>query len=264
MGRQGLYADPVVYDILYWSGTAGEVGAFIELEMQFAPGKILKDSLWFEPACGTGRYLRDLQKRKKRVAGFDLHEGQLDYARGRLDVPPGALFQADMADFSAAAHKAGLEPDSVDFAFNPVNSIRHLDSDQAMLKHFEQMADFMKPGAVYLVGLSLTDYENLMPEEDLWRTGRGHLKVSQLVNYLPPEPGTSKGRVEQVISHLTVEGPNRTEHFDDTYDLRTYDTKQWRDLIGKSRLDHVGSFDAFARPLDGRVLAYQLEVLRKP
>ena len=83
MGRQGLYANPVVYDILYTSGTAGEIGAFIELEMQFAPGRILKGSLWFEPACGTGRYLRDLQKREKRIAGFDLDEGQLDYARGR-------------------------------------------------------------------------------------------------------------------------------------------------------------------------------------
>ncbi len=264
MGRQGLYADPMVYDILYTSGTAGEMGAFTLLEMQFAQGKILEGSLWFEPACGTGRYLRAAQERKKRIAGFDLDEGQLDYARRRFKVTPGALFQADMADFSAAAREAGLEPDSVDFAINPVNSIRHLDSDQAMLTHFEQVAEFLKPGAVYVVGLSLTDYEYLMPEEDLWQTGRGHIKVSQLVNYLPPEPGTAKDRVEQVISHLTVVRPNRTEHFDDTYDLRTYDTKQWRDLVGKSRLDHVGSFDAFARPLDGRVLAYQLEVLRKP
>lgn len=264
MGRQGLYADPVVYDILYTSGTAGEMGAFVELEMKFAPGRILKGSQWFEPACGTGRYLREFQKRRKRIAGFDLDEGQLDYARGRLDVPPEALFQADMADFSAAARQSGLEPGSVDFAINPVNSIRHLDSDQTMLSHFEQMADFLKSGAVYVVGLSMTAYEYLMPEEDLWQTGRGHLKVSQLVNYLPPEPGTAKDRVEQVISHLTVEGPNRTEHFDDTYDLRTYDKKQWRDLLGKSRLDHVGSFDAFAKPLDDRVLAYQLEVLRKP
>jgi len=264
MGRQGLYADAVVYDILYTCGTAGEMRAFMRLEMQFAQGRTLRGAHWFEPACGTGRYLRVAQKRGMRITGFDLDEGQLDYARGRLEVPPGALFQADMADFSASASKSGLEPDSVDFAFNPVNSIRHLDSDQAMLAHFEQMAEFMKPGAVYVVGLSLTDYENLMPEEDLWRTGRGHLKVSQLVNYLPPEPGTEKDRTEQVISHLTVEQPNRTEHFDDTYDLRTYDTKQWRDLIGKSRLDHVGSFDAFAKPRDGRVLAYQLEVLRKP
>ena len=264
MGRQGLYADPMVYDILYTPGTAGEIGAFTQLEMQFAPERILKGSLWFEPACGTGRYLRLAQDRGKRIAGFDLDEGQLDYARGRLEVPPGALFQADMADFSAAARKSGLKPGSVDFAFNPVNSIRHIDSDQAMLAHFEQIADFLKPGAVYVVGLSITDYARLMSEEDLWQTARGRCKVSQLVNYLPPEPGTTKARLEQVISHLTVERPNRTEHFDDIYDLRTYDTKQWRDLIGKSRLNHAGSFDAFARPRAGRVLAYQLEVLRNP
>lgn len=264
MGRQGLYADPMVYDILYTPGTAGEVRAFDRLEKRFSPGRLLKDSLWFEPACGTGRYLRVVQGRGRRIAGFDLDVGQLDYARGRLKVPPGALFQADMAHFSGAARQSGLEPGSVDFAFNPVNSLRHLDSDQTMLAHFEQIAAFLKPGAVYVVGLSMTDYAWLMPEEDLWQSARGRCKVSQLVNYLPPEPGTAKDRTEQVISHLTVKRPNRTEHFDDTYDLRTYDMKQWRDLIGKSRLDHVGSFDAFARPRAGRVLAYQLEVLRNP
>ena len=262
--RQGLYADPVVYDILYTPGTAGEVTAFEKLEREFASGSSAIDRLWFEPACGTGRYLRVVQGRGRRIAGFDLDKGQLDYALGRSKVPPRALFQADMTDFSTAARKSGLKPGSVDFAFNPVNSIRHLGSDQAMLAHFEQMAVFLKPGAVYVVGLSLTDYAWLMPEEDLWQTARGRCKVSQLVNYLPPEPGTAKNRTEQVISHLTVERPNRTEHFDDTYDLRCYDQKQWRDLIAKSRLDHAGSFDAFARPRAGRVLAYQLEVLRNP
>ena len=38
-----------------------------------------------------------------------------------------------------------------------------------MLAHFDQMADLLKPGAIYVVGISLTDYDSLMPEEDLWR-----------------------------------------------------------------------------------------------
>ena len=262
--RRGLYADPVVYDILYTPGTAGEVTAFEKLERKLSAGGLAPDRLWFEPACGTGRYLRVAQRRGRRVAGFDRDPGPLAYARNRMKVPPGALFQADMTDFSAAARKSGLEPGSVDFAFNPVNSLRHLNGDQAMLAHFEQMAGFLKPGAVYVVGLSLTDFAWLTPEEDLWQTARGRCKVSQLVNYLPPEPGTARDRLEQVISHLTVERPRGTEHFDDTYDLRCYDQKQWRNLIVKSRLDHAGSFDAFARPRAGRVLAYQLEVLQNP
>ena len=264
MGAQSLYADPMVYDILYTPGTAGEVSAFECLEKRFASGRLKKSRLWLEPACGTGRYLRVAQNRGRRIAGFDLDEGQLAYARGRLKGPPGGLFTADMTKFQTAAKQAGLKPGSVDFAFNPVNTIRHLESDVAMLAHFEQMAIVLKPGGVYVVGLSLTDYEQLAPEEDLWKTARGKCRVSQLVNYLPPVPKTSRARREQVVSHLTVERPRTTEHFDDTYDLRCYNTKQWRDLVMKSRLDHVGSFDAFGEPREGRVLNYQLEVLRHP
>lgn len=261
MARQDLYADPMVYDILYTPGTAGEVTAFEKLEMMFAGGKLRANRLWFEPACGTGRYLRVAQGRGRRVAGFDRDCGQLEYARGRIKGPPGALFLAAMEDFSTAAAKAGLKPGRVDFAFNPVNTIRHLESDRAFLNHFNQMAGLLKPGAVYVVGLSLTDYANLVPEEDLWQTSRGRCKVSQLVNYLPPEPGTPTGRVETVISHLTVERPSGTQHFDDSYGLRTFDEKQWRNLVKRSRLELVGSFDAFAEPQEGRILNYQLDVL---
>jgi SAM-dependent methyltransferase len=264
MARRGLYADPVAYDILYTPGTAGEVTALEKLEKRFAAGPLVPGRLWFEPACGTGRYLRVAAGRGRRVAGFDRDPGQLEYARKRLKTDARALFLADMADFGGAARQVGLKTGSVDFAFNPVNTIRHLDSDGAVLDHFAQVADLLVPGALYVVGLSLTDYACLLPEEDLWRTARGRCRVSQLVNYLPPEPGTALARIEKVISHLTVERPSGTEHFDDVYDLRCYDRKQWRDLVARSRLEHAGSFDAFARPLAERTLAYQLEVLRLP
>jgi hypothetical protein len=169
-----------------------------------------------------------------------------------------------MEDFTAAAGRAGIKKNSVDFAFNPVNTIRHLETDRAFVRHFDQMADLLKPGAVYVVGLSLIDYGNLIPEEDLWVTSRGRCQVSQLVNYLPPEPGTATARVETVISHLTVTRPRGTEHFDDTYGLRTFDKKQWRNLVKRSRLGHAGSFDAFAEFLGNRTLNYQLEVLQSP
>lgn len=263
MDRQGLYADPMIYDILYTPGTAGEVTALEKIEKGFGGGKPRRSRLWFEPACGTGRYLRVAWGRGVRVAGFDRDPGQLEYARGRIKGPLGGLFVADMEDFANAAARTGLRKGSVDFAFNPVNTIRHLESDQAFLRHFDQMADLLKPGAVYVVGLSLTDYENLMPEEDLWIAARGKCQVSQLVNYLPPEPGTKTARVETVISHLTVTRPRGTEHFDDTYGLRTFDQKQWRNLVKRSRLELVGSFDAFAEPVECRALSYQLEVLRR-
>ena len=264
--RRGLYADPVLYDILYTPGTAAEVDALEKVEQLMAGKRVPpRNRLWLEPACGTGRYLRTAAGRGLRCVGFDIDDCQLAYARGRKFPSLGnsgsfapRYHLADMTDFAAAC---SLKSRSIDFAFNPVNSLRHLSSDQAMLDHFAQMEAVLKPGAVYVVGLSLIDYDWLLPEEDLWDGARGRCRVSQLVNYLPPEPGTKLGRTEKVLSHLTVTRPSGVDHFDDAYDLRCYDRRQWDRLVGRSKLEHLDSFDALGKPLGERVLPYQLEVL---
>lgn len=264
--RQGLYADPMIYDILYSPQTAVEVTAFERVETLFAGGVLKDNRVWFEPACGTGRYLRVASRRGRQTSGFDLDGGQIEYSTKRAARFKGLsqqYFKADMRNFLAAARKSGLPKSSVDFAFNPVNSIRHLESDKHMLEHLDQMAEILKPGAIYLVGISLTDYDFLIPEEDLWEGARGLCKVSQLINFLPPEPGTPRARIETAISHLTVTRPKGEEHFDDFYDLRTYNTTQWRQLIAKSKLKCAGSFDASGKPLADRSLPYQLEVLMR-
>jgi len=265
--KQGLYADPALYDILYSPGTASEVDALERIASKFN-SPLLEESLWLEAACGTGRYLAIAQRRGVQVAGFDLDAKQVVYCQNRLvrHAEPGQnpkIFLADMAGFAAEAEAQGLAAGTFNLAFNPVNSIRHLGSDKAMLSHFADVARFLRPGGIYIIGLSLTDYEWLMPEEDLWEGARGRCKVSQLVNYLPPEPGTPRARIESVISHLTVTRPRGSEHFDDTYDLRTFDLGQWQNLVKKSALIHAGSFDATGTDLGERILPYQLEVLQK-
>jgi len=197
------------------------------------------------------------------VAGYDRSEAMLDYARRRLPARA-QLYAAGFADGPEAARRAGLRPGTVDFAFNPVNSLRHLESDAEILAHLGTMAALLRPGALYVVGISLTDYAWLEPEEDVWTGARGRCRVTQVVNYLPPEPGTRRARRERVISHLTVSRPRGEEHFDDAYDLRTYDAAQWRRLVRRSDLDHAGSFDARGRPRGDRTLPYQLEALRRP
>jgi len=265
--KQGLYANPALYDILYSPGTAAEIDALQKVASKFAekPGQTPR---WLEPACGTGRYLAVAQRRGIEVAGFDLDDKQVEYCQKRLDRhgkvgQTSRIFTADMTNFKTEATARQLKPNSFQVAINPVNSLRHLDSDEAMLSHFADVATFLCSGGIYIVGISLTDYEWLMPEEDLWEGARGRCQVSQLVNYLPPEPGTNKARIEKVISHLTVTRPRGSEHFDDAYDLRTYDKQQWHKLINKSALTHAGSFDAAGTDLGERLLPYQLEVLSK-
>jgi len=257
------YPAPAIFDVLNSPGTGREVDILERIAGLHGCLDADGPALWLEPACGTGRYLRSLLRRGHRVAGFDLDSAMLDYARRRRDMDGAVLFQADMTDFLGQARKAGIAPRSVDVAFNPVNSLRHLAGDDAVISHLDGMARLLKPRGISIVGLSLADYRWLEAEEDLWTGARGRIRVSQLVNYLPPEPGTERARSETVISHLTIERPRGTKHLDHRYDLRTYDARQWADLIDGTSLRIVASYDAAGRPLDGRLLPYQLEVLTR-
>jgi SAM-dependent methyltransferase len=243
----GLYEDPSIYDILQTPGTAAEV----DVLQRVAAACGAPAGLWYEPACGTGRYLRVLQGRGRRVGGYDLDPGMVAYAARRLGR---RVRVADMTDPVVP----GVRPGSVAVAFNPVNTIRLLPSDTAMRAHFAQVARLLAPGGLYLVGISLTDYEGEEPSEDLWQATRGRCRVSQLVNYLPPAEGS---RVETVLSHLLVARPRGSEHRDERYELRCYDEGQWERLVRGSALRRVGSFDAKGRPVAVRVLTYQVEVL---
>ncbi len=250
----GLYADASVYDILQTPGTAAEVDGFERVEAAWGGASGRADRLWFEPACGTGRYLRVAAGRGRRVGGYDRDPGMVAYAARRLGP---VVRTADMTDPMVP----GVRPGAVSFAFNPVNTIRHLPDDAAVLAHLAQVAWLLAAGGLYVVGISLTDYDWLEPEEDLWEAARGRCRVSQLVNYLPPEPGTPRARLETVVSHLTITRPGGVEHRDDHYDLRTYDARQWRRLVERSALRRVASCDGEGQPLAGRRLPYQLEVL---
>lgn len=258
------YPQPAIYDILHTPGTAAEITALLRVVRRHAPRALEPGALWLEPACGTGRYLRGLLRRGLNAAGFDRDVGMLAYAAGRRDMKEAVLFPADMADFAAGAAAAGLAPGSVAAVFNLVNSLRHLATDTALLRHLEQVAGLLASGGVYVVGISLTDYRWLEPEEDQWEGVRGRCRVSQLVNYLPPEPGTPRARTETVISHLTITRPRGVEHFDHSYGLRTFDERQWDRVISASPLRRAGSYDAAGHPLDGRRLPYQLEALAHP
>ncbi len=248
----GLYLDPVLYDVVNTPETAREVDALQRAAKRFArrsgPG-----SVWLEPACGTGRYLRGLARRGCRVRGYDPLPGMLDYAARRLDRLD-ADHRLVTADFTAPLMGLGRS----DVAFCPVNSVRHLATDAAMLAHFEQIAANLATGGVYLVGIDL-HHPDREPDEDVWQATRGSLSVQQVIQYLPPEGRT---RVETVIVEFVVTRPHGTEHSGYRYDLRTYTGRQWTDLVDRSALQRVAVCDANGRPTDGTArLPYQLEVL---
>lgn len=213
---------------------------------------------WLEPACGSGRYLRVLARRGYHVTGFDQSPAMIDFARRR--APEARLLVADLADFVAPAR-----PQRFDFAFNLHNSIRHLESDAAMLAHFAAMARALRPGGVYAVGLSLTGYGREPIEEDVWEGRRGGLRVRQVVQYLPPgtwpAPTGRSGRFERVVSHLLIERGSKLRHLHCAYDMRCYDGAQWRRLVARSALRTLATVTWKGDRLAARIAPYAIELL---
>ena len=249
--QQSFYEDASVYDILHTPGTALEVDGLERVERRFVPERAR--GVWLEPACGTGRYLRVAAGRGRRVVGFDRSAGMIAYARRRherlgLD---GRFFVGDMTRFASRVRpRCGL-------AFNPINSLRHLMGDAAVLAHLEQMSVALRRGGVYAVGLSTCAYGLESESEDVWVAHRGVTRVRQVVQYLPPEGD----RVERVISHVTVRTPRGVREIDSVYGLRSYSRAQWRRLVDRSAMRVVAVVDEHGRDMDEPEFGYAVYVL---
>ncbi len=256
MESVGLYTDAMVYDILHGPGTAEDVDVLESLVGRHAPGA---PGVWLEPACGSGRYLRLAAKRGRSVIGFDLESGMIDYARARAEragvADRSVYFVGDMRSFGGA-----IEHDSVGLAFNLINTVRHLETDEDVLAHLGQVSRVLAPDGVYVVGISLTVYGLEPPSEDVWEGARGRCRVTQVIQYLPPT-GTDGDRMEQVYSHLTIERPSGEEHRPSHYGLRAYDLDQWRSLLDRSSLRVVGVADGAGEACEPTAPGYSLWVL---
>ena len=251
--NRSFYEDASVYDILHTPGTAREVDGLERIERGYVAAR--DRGSWLEPACGTGRDLRGAAGGGRRVAGFDRSAGMIRYARSRqarLGLE-GTFFEAEMTDF------ASLAPGRFGLVFNPINSVRHLMSDGAMLAHLGEVSAALRPGGVYAVGLSTCAYGLEGESEDVWEGARGRVRVRQVAQYLPPK-GT---RRERVISHVTVTTPRGERSIDSVYELRSYDRAQWRALVERSALRVEGVVDEDGREMEEPAFGYAVYVLRR-
>ncbi len=233
-----FYADPLVYDVLHAPGTRDDVAALLRIARRFVPGR--EPLRLLEPACGSGRFVIDLAARGHECTGFDLSSDMIRYANARArERGLGRLarfFVADMRTFVA-----GRRMRPFDVAFILINSIRHLPSDAAMVDHLRQVRSALRPGGVYLVGLSLCAYGLESETEDVWRGSRGGVSVSQVVQYLPPPGDRGRARNERVVSHMTVTRRGCPPmHLDSTYVLRGYDLAQWRAVTARAGMRIIG------------------------
>jgi SAM-dependent methyltransferase len=258
--RAGFYDDPLIYHVLHLQGTGAEVRVFERIARRHASRAAHGPLRWLEPASGSGRYLHALAARGHRGIGIDMSAPMNTFAAAeakKLGVGKRLEF------ITAPMERFELGRANVDVAFNPINSIRHLTTDKAVLAHLACVKRSLRPGGVYLVGVEVTPPGIAQPTEDVWQGRIAGLSVHQFVSYLPPE---GRSRREAVISHKTViqgRGNAKTErHIDSVYHLRTYTKEQWLRLLNASGWEIAACYGPTGRQKRFEPVGYCLQVLK--
>lgn len=165
------YEYPRYYDLAMSEETPAE-SAFVEaIARKYLAGNGRLRVL--EPACGTGRLTASLAALGHQVTGFDLSPTMVAYAQRRLARKKlrSVISLGDMRSFRFKRKH--------DIAVNFVNTFRHLPDESSALSHLRCVADALRPGGIYLLGLIVVP-EDTTPEEgfERWTVRRGKTRVT--------------------------------------------------------------------------------------
>lgn len=213
-----------------------------------------------EPACGSGRLIRELAKRGFSVTGFDANPRMIEFAERRLSREnlTGRLGIGRMERFSYRH--------SFDLSHCLVSTFKYLLGAQRPVDHLQCVAQHLREGGIAILGLHLTEYDLTTRTRERWvaRVPGGEKVVCNLQIW----PADRRKRIERVRSRLRVEAGSNVRRVETEWNFRTYDVLQLKALIRSvSNLEHVATYDFSYDPdrpivLDGEQLDLVL-VLRK-
>jgi SAM-dependent methyltransferase len=214
------YDYPQYYDIAYQADTRREAD-FIEAAcLKYCPFEARR---FLEPACGTGRLITELAARGYQVAGFDLSQPALRYLRRRLARRRlfAKTFEADMSDFRLSR--------PVDAAYCTVNTFRLLLTEQAARGHLECIADSIRPGAIYVLGLHLLPLDVDEENGERWTEWRGETRVTVTLRVLRTN---RRRRINDLRVYQLVRRRSKEVRLRHDFQFRMYTARQFRRLLG--------------------------------
>ena len=206
-----LYGLPEVYDIAFSWELSEEIAFFrrvLETHAPFPVRRIL------EPACGTGRFPRTLPVHGFQVTGYDINPTMLRYA--------GDSVAAIGCEGSARALLADMVspdiPGKFDAAFNSINGIGHLHSDDDIVSHLKATGSSLGEGGIYIVHLNFA-HEGKLPGGDRWTMERSGISVKTWWRILSED---RESKLSHQIGSFEVERDGMIERFDDRHTLRLW------------------------------------------
>ena len=128
-------------------------------------------------------------------------------------------------------------PGEFDAAFNSINSIGYLHSDDDVVSHLKATGSSLREGGVYLVHLNFA-HEGLLPDGDHWKMERDGISVKTSWRILSED---KESRLSHQIGSFEVEQDGKIEQFDDRHTLRLWRLSDLQELIHRS-----GQFEVVA------------------
>jgi len=229
------YETPLYYDIIFSGDDAREGDFLAALVERFGPSARGKRRKALEPACGSGRMLLELARRRYDVTGFDLSPQMVQFARGRLAKArkPATVFEGRMEAFVAGR--------GFDLAHCMVNTFKYLLDEASVQSHLRCVADSLKLGGLYVIGLHLTEYEDRRQNLERWVQKRGSVEVKCNIRGWPADRRT---RLEKVRSRLEVRDRGVERRTQTDWTFRTYDWSELQRTIAAARwFEHIATFD---------------------
>lgn len=223
--QRDWYDTPLYYDIVFDDGTRQEAdfleGAFVKYGDD--RGRRL-----LEPACGSGRLALEMARRGWEVAGFDGNANMIDFAKERMARHglKARLWEDWMQGFTLPKGVRG----GFDMAHCLVSTFKYLRTEKDAAECLRRVAEGLRPGGLFFLGLHLTDYDRGGPEHERWVASRGEIKVVCNTRTWPADRRT---RLEKLRTRLKITDAGRTHMQETRWEFRTYDAAQLKTLLRK-------------------------------
>ena len=247
------YTTPLWYDLVFDEDTKKEAD-FLEIAFQrfgrvhrSRGGADANRPRVLEPACGSGRLVEEMARRRWHVTGFDASEEMLAFARKRLARRRPRL----RADLRVARMESFRFREKFDLAHCFVSTFKYLLDEASARDHLRCVARALKRGGIYVLGFHLTDYDWLHCQHERWVGERAGVRVVCNIRSWPP---SITKRRERVRSRLRIERNGRIDRTQTEWWFRTYDAAQVKRLLRRvPELEHVATYDFcydWTRPRD--------------
>ncbi len=162
-----IYDYPQYYDLLFGWDRSAEAQFYHRI---FERAGIESGEPLLEVACGTGRIAIELARQGHNVTGMDIRADMLTFLEARAAAAGTSVrtVRADMTTFADSVTYAG--------AYNPMSSLRILQTDTELDAHLAAMATALGVGGLYVLDMDFADRMDAPPitTEEAWEmTGAG-------------------------------------------------------------------------------------------